>query len=226
MNKRRGRPAKSWKIGHHVPLTLWTVDENQLFYAALARSTAIARGVGLKLSRGVLDMGALEVIMRGLVSNDYSMILMEELDADYPRGSWWDMVWHLADLHSKLGRHSMFEINFKLLRTIEHILLPLNAMFTGQPMNPQYVAQDGMFHPLTSAVVRYCDYCYSEGGAMPALGEHSFIDFFMQAMLAQHGSRMCTFLQICRDNMLKAPPSPLSEDDELAEAMGHLSIRV
>ncbi|KAJ1729203.1 hypothetical protein LPJ61_003638 [Coemansia biformis] len=66
----------------------------------------------------------------------------------------------------------MFEINFKLLRTIENVILPLNAMFLNQQMNPQ----------------------------------------------------MCTFLQICKDNMIKTPPSTASEDEELAMAMDHLSL--
>ncbi|KAJ2712356.1 hypothetical protein H4R19_002797 [Coemansia spiralis] len=226
MEKKRGRAAKSWKIGHQVALKLWTVEENRVFYGALARSTMITRGLGIKLSRGVLDMGALEVIMKGLESSDYNWIMMEELDAAYPQGSWWEMVWHLADMHSKLARHSMFEINFKILRTIEHILLPLNAMFANQPMNAQYMARDGLFHPLTSAVVRYSDYCYTDRTALPAPGGHGFIDFFMQAMLAQHGTRMCTFLQICKDNMVGSPPSTASEDEELAVAMDHLSLQV
>ncbi|KAJ2160596.1 hypothetical protein GGF46_002139 [Coemansia sp. RSA 552] len=236
MARRNARLSKNWRLGMFVQLKLWTVEENQIFFTYLARSVGIMKGAGLKLNRGVLDMSALELIMKGLESNDYDWLLMEELDAEYPQGSWWEMVWHLADMHNKLGRHSMFEINFKMLRAIENILLPLNTLFLAQNVSPLYLEREGKYHPLSKAVDRYCGF----GGEKDVdLKDLSFIDYFMQAMLAQHGMRMCSFLQVARENlrrMVEPPSPPLSDsddnlidydnddDDGLADAMNQLSL--
>ncbi|KAJ2803608.1 hypothetical protein H4R20_002825 [Coemansia guatemalensis] len=169
-------------------------------------------------------MGALEMVMKGLESNDYDWMVMDELDAEYPQGSWWEMVWHLADMHSKLERHTMFEINFKILKTIESVILPLNALFMNQSLGSQYLVDNGMYHPLTNAVVSYCDYCYRGEMKLPEPSKYNFIDFFMQAMLTQHGLRMCTFLHMCKSSLTGALSPIETKDNDLVVAMEQLSL--
>ncbi|PIA13622.1 hypothetical protein COEREDRAFT_89376 [Coemansia reversa NRRL 1564] len=222
--KRNTRLCKSWRVGMKTELKLWSSGENFIFFGMLARSISITKSSGIRLNRGILDMNALEMVMKGLESNDYDWMIMDELDAEYPQGSWWEMVWHLADMHSKLERHTMFEINFKILKTIESIILPLNALFMNQTLGSQYFVDEGMYHPLTNSVVSYCDYCYRGDTKLPEPNKYNFIDFFMQAMLAQHGLRMCTFLQMCKSS-LSENLSPLeSEDKDLVVAMEQLSL--
>ncbi|KAJ2728235.1 hypothetical protein H4S00_001088 [Coemansia sp. D1744] len=226
MLARRSNPRvnKSWRMGMNMQMTLWTTEENQVFFSNLVRNIVITKTSGLKLTRGILDMSALELIMKGLASDSYNWLVMEELEADYPERSWLEMVWQLADLHNKLDRHSMFEINYKILRAIENIILPLNAIFLGQVMpNTHYVAKNGTYHPLTNAIIQYGDYCRA-GTLESNPKEFHFIDYFMQAMVSQHGVRMGTFLQICRESLSQVAKTPLAEEDELVVAMEHLSL--
>ncbi|KAJ2850504.1 hypothetical protein IWW36_001820 [Coemansia brasiliensis] len=213
---------KNWRMGMNMQMTLWTTEENQVFFNTLVQSLVITRGCGLKLTRGILDMSALEMIMKGFSTSDYDWLLMEDLDAEYPQRAWLDMVWHLADMHNKLSRHSMFEVNYKILRAIENIILPLNAIFLNQEIGTQYLINDGRYHPLTRAILKYCDYC--KLGTLSDTKEFSFIDYFMQAMLTQHGVRMCTFLQLCKENLCRVSLPPSSDENELVAAMSQLTL--
>ncbi|KAJ2304508.1 hypothetical protein H4S02_000992 [Coemansia sp. RSA 2611] len=223
MSRRNTRLSRNWRMGMNMQMTLWTTAENQLFFSMLVQSIVITKGCGLKLTQGVLDMSALELIVRGLASDDHDWLLVEELEAEYPRGSWSLMIQHLADMHKALSRHTMFEINYKILRAIENIILPLNAIFTGHAVGPEYLANSGRYHPLSMAIARYCDYCYF-GDVAKDPKDFNFIDYFMQAMLAQHGVRMCTFLDLCRNNLIRLSTLVPADESELVVAMEHLSL--
>ncbi|KAJ1902559.1 hypothetical protein LPJ81_003544, partial [Coemansia sp. IMI 209127] len=193
---------------------------NQEFFSNFVKSLSITRGAGFRLTRGVLDMTALEVIIKGLENNDYDWLLMDELETEYPQGSWWEMVWHLAELQNKLSAHTIYEINYKTIKAIENLVIPLNAMFQGQQVNAQFLLglRAQAYHPLTAAIFRYTDQTNS-------YIEHkrTFIDCFMQSMVEHHGTRMLSFLRVCKENIIKLS-SPKSPVDDLVVAMNQMSL--
>ncbi|KAJ1737400.1 hypothetical protein H4S06_000380 [Coemansia sp. BCRC 34490] len=203
-----------------MPLRLWTDKENQAFFNSFVKSLSITKSAGFRLTRGVLDMSALEIIIKGLENNDYDWLLMDELEMEYPQGSWWEMVWHLAELQNKLGAHTIYEINYKTIKAIENLVIPLNAMFQGHQVNTQFLLglHSKSYHPLTAAVFRYTDKSntYSDK-------KRTFIDCFMQAMVSQHGARMVSFLQICKENIIRLS-SPRNVVDDLVVAMNRMSL--
>ncbi|KAJ1765385.1 hypothetical protein LPJ74_006374, partial [Coemansia sp. RSA 1843] len=68
-----------------MQLRLWSDQENQAFFTNFVKSLSITRGTGFRLTRGVLDMSALEMIIKGLEQSDYDWLLMDELETEYPQ---------------------------------------------------------------------------------------------------------------------------------------------
>ncbi|KAI9503067.1 hypothetical protein GGI25_005173 [Coemansia spiralis] len=202
----KSRQNKSWRCSTHMQLKLWDAEENRIFFSHFARTLSITRSTGLRLTRGILDMGSLGTILKGLETSDYDWLLMDELEADYPQGCWWEMVWALAELQNKLPNHSIHEINYKTIRAVESLVIPLNAMFQGGQVGQQFLLNQP-YHPLTMAVFRH--------------NGESFIDHFVQMMIEHHGERMIAFLQVCKENLVRLSSPSV---DDLVVKMNRLSL--
>ncbi|KAJ1843031.1 hypothetical protein LPJ73_005613 [Coemansia sp. RSA 2703] len=141
-----------------MQLRLWSPKENALFYSTFARNIILNSGAGLRLNRGILDMSALRLILRELESGKSDWLTMDNLEENYPGGIWWEMMLYLAEVHGQMNSHTIYEVNYKILKAVETIIVPLNNIFYRQ-VPPQYLIHyKRCMHPLTEAVLKYCNY--------------------------------------------------------------------
>ncbi|KAJ2857177.1 hypothetical protein J3B02_001174 [Coemansia erecta] len=206
-----------------MQLKLWKTEENIVFYSSFARNIILHSGSGLRLNRGVLDMSALQLILKELESGHSDWMTMDELEDNYPGGIWWEMMLYLAEMHGQMNSHTIFEVNYKILKAVENIVVPLNNIFYGY-VPPQYLFLNGPVHPLSEAIVEYCDY-YNPlvKGKRGTKESWNFIDCFMLGMIDAHGERMIEFLMICKDNVYMASGG-IRQSEDLVKAMERLSI--
>ncbi|KAJ2720965.1 hypothetical protein GGI07_004278 [Coemansia sp. Benny D115] len=200
------RPAnKSWQMGMNMEMRLWSYEENLVFHNSFTRNIILNSGQGLRLNRGILDMSALQLILKELESGEKDWMLIDELEENYPSGIWWEMMLYLAEMHGRLESHTIYEVNYKMLKTVETIIMPLNNIFYHH-VTPSYMLLfQKNIHPLTDTVLKYCDF-YSATSVLikPAFGTNHFIDCFIRGMVEFHGERMLEFLRVCKDNIIFA----------------------
>ncbi|KAJ2530350.1 hypothetical protein EV175_007304, partial [Coemansia sp. RSA 1933] len=91
----------------------------------------------------------------------------------------------------------------------------------GQQINAQFLLglHAQAYHPLTAAIFRYTDQTNSYYGH-----KRTFIDSFMQAMISHHGTRMVSFLQVCKENIIKTSSPKSVVVDDLVVAMNQMSL--
>ncbi|KAJ1720814.1 hypothetical protein LPJ53_004602 [Coemansia erecta] len=215
-----------------MQLRLWSPKENAVFYSTFARNIILNSGAGLRLNRGILDMSALQLILRELESGNSDWMTMEDLEENYPGGIWWEMMLYLAEMHGQMNSHTIYEVNYKILKAVETIIVPLNNIFYRQ-VPPQYLIHyKRCMHPLTDAILKYCSHPTTppadispnlSAGKNPVAAPGNFIDCFMLGMIEVHGSRMIEFLRVCRESIYAFSGSPPQSED-LVKAMERLSI--
>ncbi|KAJ2685249.1 hypothetical protein IWW39_004401 [Coemansia spiralis] len=99
------------------------------------------------------SMPLLTQIIKSLQANH--TLHSSDLEDEYPDGGWWEDFWHLSEMHNKFTNHTIYEVNYKIIKTIEAIIKPLNYIFhSEEAISPVYLAGG---HPLTAAVVNYSD---------------------------------------------------------------------
>ncbi|KAJ2819877.1 hypothetical protein GGI24_004654, partial [Coemansia furcata] len=114
------------------------------------------------------SMPLLNQIVKSLQTSDYSGLHNEDLEDEYPDGGWWEDFWHLSEMHNRFDSHTIHEVNYKIIKTIEAIIKPLNYIFhSSEAINPLYFPHKKCCHPLTTAIIKYSD-CSS--GAMDVDG--------------------------------------------------------
>ncbi|KAI7820223.1 hypothetical protein BX661DRAFT_189412 [Kickxella alabastrina] len=225
LSERHKPQNKTWQMGTTMQLRLWSKEENMVFYASFARNILVKEGTGLHLNRGILDMNSLQLVLRELELGPGNGTLIEELEETYPGGIWWEMVLYLVDLQGRLNNHTVYEVNYKKLKAVESLIMPLNSIFHRQVMPLYMIKCQKSTHPLTASIMRFCDF-YS--GTFEKIGTvelkwNSFIDCFMQTMVNIHGISMVTFLETCKENIEMAS-TPCCQSDKLVVEMERLAI--
>lgn len=208
-------------LGPYVPLKLWTETDNKTFFAEYTKHTSLKKGEGFLTELEGFTTPVMELLVKGLEANDYPLLKCSYIEFRYPEGSWWEEFINLSHVGVKVPRHSIFEVNHKINRTMESLIKPLNYLYHTDKIHNMFLIDSQcqelqQLHPLTAAILVY-------SGANQKHIKSSHIDYFMQSMISQHGVPMRVFLQLLKEKIVLASTAQYI-DHTLVDRMGSLQI--